>query len=98
MEPLQVILGGALFWFPGLTWTWALVPQLPWQHRIPLSVVAAFTIEPGALMALHLLFAVPITLATGAYLSAALGTAGLVVLVRRAMAETPQAARTGAEP
>lgn len=64
-----------------------LVPRLPWHHGIPLSVVAAFTIEPAAMLALHMAFGVPITLEVTAFLAALLGTAGLVVLVLRSVNE-----------
>lgn len=80
---LQFLVGGLLFWFPGLTWTWALAPTLSWPQRLPVSLVAAFTIEPGFMMALNLLFGVPIRLDTTAYLAAALGMGGITLWLFR---------------
>ncbi len=79
----QAVLGGLLFWLPGFVWTWALTPRLAWAYRIPLSLVTAFTLQPAVMMLLNLLLRVPVNLTTTALLSAALGLAGLMLLLRR---------------
>lgn len=83
IEPVRLILGGLLFYLPGFTWTWALTPRLAWAYRAPLTIVAAFTIQPAAMLLLNLVLFVPINIATTSYLSAALALIGLVVLVHQ---------------
>jgi hypothetical protein len=87
IEPLRLIFGGLLFYLPGLMWTWALTPRLAWAYRVPLSIVAAFTIQPGAMLLLNLVFFVPINIATTVYLSSALTLIALAILIRNS--ETP---------
>lgn len=82
LEPvdwLRVVLGGALFVAPGLTWTWALVGSLPWPYRVPIALVAAFTIMPGALFVLHLFLGVPLSLEVYVFAAAFFTVAGAVL-------------------
>ncbi|MBW3583321.1 MAG: hypothetical protein KY455_09515 [Euryarchaeota archaeon] len=82
-DPLRFLAGTALYLLPGVVWTWALAPRLAWFQKVPLSVVVAFTVQPGVLFLLHLLFSVPLDLATNVFLAVALALLGTAVLVRR---------------
>lgn len=78
----QILVGGALFWFPGLAWSWALIGDLGPSRWVPLSIVLAFTVQPFTMLLANLLFGLPVQLGTTATLSAALGLAGLAVGMR----------------
>jgi predicted membrane-bound spermidine synthase len=79
MEPgLAGSLGGlALFLFPGAAWALALAPRLGWAKGAGLATVLAFTVAPGALFLLNVLFDAPLRLDTAVFLSVALGMAGI---------------------
>ncbi len=83
IEPIQLVLGGLLFYLPGLLWTWAFTPRLAWAYRAPLTIVAAFTIQPATMLLLNLVLFVPINIATTSYLSATLTLLGLALLVHQ---------------
>lgn len=83
IDAYRLVIGGLLFWFPGLIWTWALTPNLAWAYRVPLSIVAAFTIQPATMLLLGFFLRVPVNLTTTALLSVALGLAGIILLLRR---------------
>lgn len=79
----RAIVGLIVFFAPGAAWTWALLRHLGWMRAVPVAAVLAFTIEPFAMLALNLVFGVPVNLATGTYLSVALALAGVAVGIRR---------------
>lgn len=83
VDVAQMLLGGALFWAPGLTWAWAFLPEAPWSQRLPLSIVLAFTLTPAAMFLLNLVLGVPIRLATTAFLAVTLALLGLLAVLRR---------------
>lgn len=72
--------GLGLFLFPGFAWAFALGRDLPLASRLALGPVLAFTVAPAVTFTLNLLFDVPIRLDTIAFLSAALGMAGVASL------------------
>lgn len=71
------VLGLAVLLFPGYAWVAALAPRLPAAKAVPLGIVVALTVTPGAMFALNVLFSVPIRVGTLAYLAVALGMMGL---------------------
>ncbi len=75
----RLIIGGVLFWAPGLAWAWALARELGPTRWIPISLVLAFTVQPLTLLFLNLLFAIPITLGTTSLLASALTLAGITI-------------------
>lgn len=78
----QLLIGGGLFWLPGLAWAWALTRELGPALWLPISIVLAFTVQPFTMLLVNLLFGVPIQLGTTVTLSVALAMAGLAVGLR----------------
>lgn len=76
-----MLLGLALFLFPGMAWSWAFAPGLPRLARVALGLVLAFTVAPALMFALNLMFDVPIRLDTIAFVSLALGLVGVARMV-----------------
>lgn len=79
---LQLVLGGLVLWAPGLTWTWALVPELDWAQFLAVSVVAALTVGPGAMYLLNVFLGFPITPTNATLLSLALASLGAAWAIR----------------
>jgi hypothetical protein len=78
----RALLGGALFWGPGLAWAWALGHDLGWTRWVPISFVLAFTVVPTVMFFANLLAGLPITTATTAVACATTALAGLAVGLR----------------
>lgn len=80
---LQVLVGGSLFLLPGITWVWALGGDLGLAQRVPLALLGAFTFAPATVYFLNLFLNVPLSLAVMTFVTAAVGLAGLAVVLRR---------------
>lgn len=78
----RAIVGGMVFWFPGLTWAWALGRDLGWHRWVPISIVLAFTVQPLVVFFANVVTGLPVTLATTATASVAIGLAGLSLGLR----------------
>lgn len=73
------VAGLLLFLFPGIAWTRVLAPALSWTSSVLVGVIAAFTIAPLMLFALHVLFSVPLAIGPMAFLCLALGLSAVAL-------------------
>lgn len=78
----RALLGGAVFWFPGLAWAWTLARDLGWRRWVPISIVLAFTVQPLVMFFANLITGLEVTTATTALASVTLGLAGLAAGLR----------------
>lgn len=69
----RAVVGGALFLFPGLAWSLALLPRAPLATTLAAGVLLAFVVAPLALFVLNIFFGLPMRLSTMAFLAVALG-------------------------
>lgn len=58
---LQLVLGAAILWAPGLAWTWALAPGLDWAKFLAASVVVAASVQPAITYLLNVFFGMPVS-------------------------------------
>lgn len=79
---VQAVVGAAVLWFPGLAWSWALLPGLGWVRKLVVSVVVAVTVQPGLMFFLNVFLGVPVTAVNVTLLSLGLGSLGLAAVLR----------------
>jgi hypothetical protein len=77
VDPVQLVLGALVLWAPGLTWTWALAPELDWAKFAFASVIVAATVQPAAMYVLNVFLGVPIAPMNYVLLSLGLALLGL---------------------
>lgn len=82
VDVAQLVVGVLVLWAPGLAWTWALVEGLDWAKFLFLSVVVAFTVQPGVMYIVHVFFGFPLTVMNTVLLSVGLALLGLAWALR----------------
>lgn len=93
---LQLAVGAAVLWAPGVAWTAALAPGLDPPKFLAASVVLALTLQPALLYALSVFLGVALTPANAVLASLMLAGLGSARALRpwltRALTEPPRRA------
>lgn len=61
VDPLQLAIGGAVLWAPGLALAWAFLPSLDWAKFVAASVVISLSVPTATMFMLNVFFGIPIS-------------------------------------
>lgn len=82
VDVAQLVVGVLVLWAPGLAWTWALVEGLDWAKFLFVSVVVAFTVQPGIMYVGNVFFGFPVTATNTVLLALGLALLGVAWALR----------------